>query len=151
MNYSNSGTSRSMLSPDYHLYKSHVSAHAGITHTQSNHRSSSAPRYQDVMQSSNSRTTAIHSSQAPLHSEPGKEHSVERLKSCIQDLKKLATSKVKKSSSNLGTHSSNTMGTVPSTKANDRQSIYDNRYKQESHHPVQSKQNYQSAMSSSTH
>jgi hypothetical protein len=136
MNYANTSTTRSMLSPDYHLYKSHVSAQ-GISHTQSNHRSSSAPRYHDVPSTKNHATTTAQSGHSSMRPDPGKEHSVERLKSCIQDLKKLATSKVKKSSSHVGTHSSNTMGTVPSTKGNDRQSIYDNRYRQENHNPNQ--------------
>jgi hypothetical protein len=67
--------------------------------------------------------------------ETGKEHSVERLKSCIQDLKRLATSKVKKSTTHVGTSSSNIMGTVPITNGNERQSVYDNRYRQENQNP----------------
>lgn len=59
--------------------------------------------------------------------EPGKEHSVERLKSCIQDLKKLATSKVKKSSSHVGTSITNTMGSQQVTRGSDR--AYEPKYR----------------------
>lgn len=128
MNYSSRDQA---ISPQYNAYK-------GLSHTAAP-RASSAPRQYPV---ASSRSTNAISSTTMRH-EPAKEQSVERLKSCIQDLKKLATNKVKKSSSHVGTSVTNTMNSQQNTRGSERVP-YDAKYR-ENLNPNLAKQSYPSS------